>query len=265
MKLLKKAVGIGNGAAVYVPKEYIGMEVLVTLPEGIDDIRKRVLYNLIEFMPNLIGVYIYGSYARNEQETGSDIDILVIAKEKDKRIKEALSGMDVRVMTLEGLRKSIANFPVLIMPVLKEAKTFLNPLIIEELKNLPLDFKKFKWNFDDIKRIVKIIEEFIEINDEEISPSHIYSLIMRVRICYMIESLLNNNLFYNKRVERVLISYGLGKDKIRKFYRIYRLVRENKKVSEDISKKEVLELVNIVKNYSKKLENETKKKIKKRN
>ena len=55
---------MGNGAAVYIPKEYSGREIVIILPEGIDEIKRRVLTNLIEFMPNIIGVYIYGSYAR---------------------------------------------------------------------------------------------------------------------------------------------------------------------------------------------------------
>ena len=83
MRLIKKAVEIGNGAAVYVPKEYLGKEIVITLQESVQEIKKRVLTSLIEFMPNILGVYLYGSYARNEQTLDSDIDILVITKEKD--------------------------------------------------------------------------------------------------------------------------------------------------------------------------------------
>lgn len=265
MKLIKKVIGIGNGAAVYVPKEFQGREILVVLPEGINEVRNRILTNLIEFMPNIIGVYIYGSYARNEQEIDSDIDILIITKEKDARIKEALKEMDVRVMILENLKKSIENLPALIMPILKEAKTFLNPQLISDLKNLDINFKKFKWNFDDTKRIIKIIEKFIKIDDEDIASSHIYSLIMRIRVCYMIDSLLNNKLFSNKGVETLLINYGLNKDEIYKFYDIYRKVRDNRDVDSIIKKEEILKLINITKDYLIRIENETKKKIRKRN
>ena len=152
MKLIKKVIGIGNGAAVYVPKEYQGREVIIVLPEGISDIKGRVLQGLIEFMPNILGVYIYGSYARSEQGIDSDIDILIITKEKEKRIQNIVKGIDVRVMTLEDIKKSIKNLPALIMPILKEAKVFLNPLLIEELKASDVNFRKFKWNFQDIKR-----------------------------------------------------------------------------------------------------------------
>ena len=41
MRLVKKAVDIGNGAAVYVPKEYSGREIILLLPEGIQEIKQR--------------------------------------------------------------------------------------------------------------------------------------------------------------------------------------------------------------------------------
>ena len=87
MKILKEVVSIGNGAAVYVPKEYSGREVLITLPEGIDEIKNRILRSLIEWMPNIIGVYLFGSYARKEEDMLSDIDILVVTQEKNEQIK----------------------------------------------------------------------------------------------------------------------------------------------------------------------------------
>ena len=43
MKIVKKAVQIGNGAAVYVPKEYSGREVVVLVSEGVDELKERVL------------------------------------------------------------------------------------------------------------------------------------------------------------------------------------------------------------------------------
>ncbi len=262
MKLIKKAVEIGNGAAVYIPKEYIGKDIVVLLPEGIKEIKNRVLSSLIEFMPNILGVYLYGSYARNEEKSGSDIDILVItnAKEKNDKIKEILKDIDVRVLTLESIKKSMKEYPGLIMPILKEAETLVNPRLLDELRNSEIDFKKLKWNFDDIKRIISIIEKFIEIDDKNISPLHIYSLVMRVRICYMIECLLKNKIFYNKDIERLLLHYRFKKEGIDKFFYIYSLVKENKEPKIKIEKNEILDLIKFLKEYSKKLENETKKK-----
>lgn len=261
MDIVKRVVGIGNGAAVYVPREYKGKEVIVILPEGIREIRRRVLYRLIDFMPNILGVYLYGSYARNEQGRDSDIDVLIITNEKQGReeIKKIFDDIDIRVLTLQNIKKAIENFPALILPILKEARAFLNPALLEELKNSKFDVKKFSWNFQDIRRILKIIKGFIEIDEKDIAPSHIYSLIMRVRILCMIESLLKNKIFSNKAVKKVLLDYGLTEKEFGKFYNIYQRIRKDKEVDEKINKEEILELIEIVKRYSKKLENETKK------
>jgi predicted nucleotidyltransferase len=265
MRIVKKAVEIGNGAAVYVPKEYGGREVVVILPEGIDEMKKRVLGRLIEYMPNILGVYLYGSYARDEQIEESDLDILVITKEKDTEIKNALNEIDARVMPIEDVKKAIMNYPLFIVPILKEAKVMLNPLLLEELKNIKFDLKKLRWNFEDIKRIIKIIEGFIGLDEKDISPSHIYSLMMRIRVCYLIECLLKNKEFSNEGVKKLLIGYGLGNRETDKFSCIYRAIRNDEKLIAKIDKTEILNLLRILKDYSFKIENETKKKIKKRN
>lgn len=271
MKFTKKVVEIGNGAAVYVPREYKGREVIVIVPEGINEIKRNILSRLIEFMPNILGVYLYGSYARGEQGKDSDIDILIIVKEKDKKIKELLNDIDIRVLTLEEIRRSIKNFPFLILPILKESKALLNSSLIEELKNSKFDARKFKWHFEDTRRILKIIKTFIDLDDKDIAPSHIYSLIMRIRVCYMVESLLKDKVFSNKAIKRILLDYGLNEKEYERFYSIYRKIREDKEVEEKIDKQEILRLMKILINYYKKLEEEVqkygkkKKKIRKRN
>ncbi|MBS3089221.1 nucleotidyltransferase domain-containing protein [Candidatus Pacearchaeota archaeon] len=265
MRIIRKAVQIGNGAAVYVPREYSGKEIVVLLPEGIEEIKKRVLSKLIDFMPNIIGVYLYGSYARKEEVKESDIDVFVIVNEKDENIKNALKDVDLRIAPIESVRRTIKNYPLLIMPILKEAQTLLNPALLEELKNSKIDLKKFKWSFDEIRRTVKIIEEFVKLDEEDISSSHIYSLMMRARVCSLIECLLENKKFSNEIVKKRLLEKGFDKEDIEKFFYIYREIREDKELKTKIRKKEILRLVTFIKEYSARLENETKKKIRKRN
>ena len=232
MKILKKVIEIGNGAAIYVPKEYLGRNLIITIPEGIEEIKARVLIKLIPFMPNIIGVYLYGSYARNEESKDSDIDILVITKEKDEFIKKILlDDMDLRILTSNGIQKAVKNYPALIMPILNEAKPFINPELIESLKNQKIKYSKFKWNFDEIKRTIKIIEKLIEIDDKDISTSFIYSIIMRIRVCYLIESLLNNKKATNSNFYQLLSDRGLQKEEIEKYIDIYKKVREGEKIS----------------------------------
>ncbi|PIN90336.1 hypothetical protein COU57_03775 [Candidatus Pacearchaeota archaeon CG10_big_fil_rev_8_21_14_0_10_32_14] len=222
---------------------------------------------LIQFMPNVMGIYLYGSYARGEETKSSDIDILIIVEEKDEKIKKVMEeeySLDVRIVTLNSLKKSLTTLPLLILPVLKESKVWLNPLLLEELKKHKVDFNKFKWNFDEIKRTIKIIEGFINL-DDEMSSSHIYSLMMRVRLCYIIECLLKEKNFSNAGVKNLLIKNGFESQIVDRFFKIYRGVREENESDERVTKEEIVKLLYFLKGYSHIQENESKKKNKKRN
>lgn len=264
MKIVKNVVEIGNGAAVYVPREYKGKEVLIFLPESIDEIKKRVLTKLTEFMPNVLGVYLYGSYAREEHSKESDSDVLIIVKEKDEKIAGLFDDIDLRVLTLENIKNSIKDFPVPIRIVLEEAVVFLNPILLEDLKKERYNLKGLKWHFEDIKRIIKIIEKFIELDDKDIDASHVYSLIMRARILYMIECLLKEVIFGNKGVKNRLLQYDLDEKLFDYYYQIYQKVKNNEEIKENISRDNIERLMGIIKIYLKEVENETEKKAKKR-
>lgn len=265
MRIIKKAVEIGNGAAVYVPREYGGREVVVILPEGVEGIKRRVIEGLMDIMDNIVGIYMFGSYAREEQDAGSDIDVLIVVKEKDERIKGALEGIDARVVTLEGIRRAIKENPLLIMPILREAKVILNPILLEELKNSKIDFSKFRWHFDDIRRIIKIIEGFVELDDKDIDISHVYSLIMRIRTCYLMECLIKNKEFSNESVRKIIMREGFSEKEADRLISIYRRIRDGERVKDKIGKEEILKLIGLINKYLKRIESETKKKACKRN
>ncbi|MEK6854789.1 MAG: DUF2080 family transposase-associated protein [Nanoarchaeota archaeon] len=265
MKITKKAIGIGNGAAVYVPKEYSGKQVVLILPEGISEIKSRIIETLAGHMDNIVGVYLFGSYARGESDSLSDIDVLIITKEENIGLKYLFGDIDVRVMTLEQIKKSIKNFPAITLPILKEAKTIINPVLLDELKNYKTEYKNFKWNFDDIRRTTKIIETFIEFDEEDISISHIYSLVMRARVCYMIQSLLRNKQFSNLGLKNELLRRGLDKEVYDSYYEIYRKIRDEEEIRGKIDKEKITRFINILRRYALELENESKKAARKRN
>jgi predicted nucleotidyltransferase len=265
MKIIKKVIDIGNGAAVYVPKEYSGKRVIVILPEKVNEIKRRVIEKLTDYMENIIGIYLFGSYARGENHTLSDIDVLIITKDEAKELKSLFEDVDVRVITLEKLKKSIVNLPAITLPILKEAKTIINPLLLEDLKNSKINYKNFKWNFDDIKRTIKLIETFIETDEKDIALSHIYSLIMRARICYMIQGLIENKKFSNEGLRNELIKKGLDEKKYNNYYEIYQKVRDGEEVEGKINKEEIMKFINLINKYVLELENESKKAFRKRN
>jgi len=57
----------------------VGQKVIISLVEKtIEEIEDEILYILKPYLKHIQGIYLYGSYARNEQTPESDIDILVI-------------------------------------------------------------------------------------------------------------------------------------------------------------------------------------------
>lgn len=264
MRIIKKVIQIGNGAAVYVPKELSGHEVTIIIPEGIEEIKKRVLTGLIKFMPNIIGIYLFGSYAREEQEAGSDIDVLVITKEKDNKIKEAIKDVDLWTAPLDSIKKTLENSPLFIAPLIRDAKTLLNPILLDELKQIKIDFRKFKWNFEESESAIKIVESFVDVDPEDISASLIYTLMLRLKTFYAMECLLKDRKYSTSGVKELLLKYDIKKDKIDKYFTLYRLTRDDEETNEKIEEKEMRKLIKITKDYIKKVKNETKKKIDKR-
>ena len=86
-QLRRKVASIGNGAHVFAPREWLNDEVLlIRIPK--QSAEERILEVLKPYLENIIGVYLYGSYARNEQNSKSDIDLLIITNKKISIKKE---------------------------------------------------------------------------------------------------------------------------------------------------------------------------------
>ena len=81
-KLVQK---FGNGGHVILPREYVGKRVrFLAEPKMPADIKSEVLDILKPYFERILGIYLYGSYARNEQDANSDVDILAITDSKLK-------------------------------------------------------------------------------------------------------------------------------------------------------------------------------------
>ena len=61
-KIIRFAKPFGNGAHVFVPKEWIGEEIVLVKPE-VKSIKEKILSVINEHLDCIIGVYLYGSLA----------------------------------------------------------------------------------------------------------------------------------------------------------------------------------------------------------
>ncbi len=235
MELIKNVSGWGNSAGVLLPKEWKGKEVKIILIDRSSEIKKEVFDMLSDYLGDILGIYLTGSYARGEQEVESDTDIIAIS---NKTKKEIVSGKyHVSIATLNGIKNTIKAHPELILPRLNEAKTILNESLLEELKKNKLEKKSFKNFVEDTKRIININKGFLELDKEKseyvISKRTVYSAVLRLRGFLLIKSLLEKKKYSKKLFEKLLLE-TLNEDEFERVYSIYKSIRDDEKTKEKV-------------------------------
>lgn len=115
-----------------------------------------------QFGKNLECIVLFGSYARGTAAQGSDIDILVIAKNLPKNMFERLNLMDDFIMN------AIKKYYVRIMPLFYEPDEFFNEknmLLYGVLTGYNILFGESEWNnyLASVKSTIEEINpEYIE-------------------------------------------------------------------------------------------------------
>jgi len=198
-ELIKPTIRVGNSAGVLLPKEFLNTQVKIILQPL--NIEKDILDILLQekILPKVLGVYLTGSYARNEQTIESDIDVLVITNDLNDRIEKGKYNFMLvsKELVDEKMRKNI--FPLI--PMMIEAKPIINKELLSKYIKTPLTIKNLKWHIDTTKSAMRVVEKSIEISKElEINESDAsaYSLILRLRTIYLINCLRKNKLWVKK-------------------------------------------------------------------
>lgn len=253
--MIKKIVRVGNSAGVILPRDWFGGEAKVELIKKPLNIEEDILKILKPYLQDIFGIYLVGSYARGEQTSESDVDVIVISKNLKKEI--VYGKYHISIYTLESVKKTIKENPIMIYPRLLEAKAILNKNLLEELKFLP-DKIKIRDFIQDTKRIMNIDEEFVELDKldgkELKSNSVIYSLMLRLRAIFLIKMILNKKT-YSKQTFKDWLAMEIGnKREIENIYSVYEKIRDNKKVKAEIEIYLVEKLLNLLKKEVKKLE-----------
>jgi len=187
-ELIKSVIKVGNSAGVLVPKNWVNGRARVELIQKPVNIKKDVLEILEDYLEEIIGIYLVGSYARGEQTEKSDVDILVITDKKSDRIKR--EKYDILLITKDDINKTIKNNAMPIIPMLREAKTIINEGYLKSIKESPLSKKNLLWGIYITKSTLKIDKGLIELKKEyaeHISDVIAYSLILNLRSTYIID------------------------------------------------------------------------------
>ena len=238
----------GNSGHIVLPKEFIGKKIKFVIgPKTFEDAKSKALEILKPYLENILGVYLYGSYARNEETIDSDIDILVITNNKLKIVSK-IYDFSIISITMEEFVNTLRNNAILILPIIKEAKTIINPNLLEKYKEYNFTKRNTKWFIDSTKEILELNKKGLEL-DFEIG-SLVYSLILRIRGLLMIKLILNNGSYSKSLLFYHLKNKGLPTNKIRELYKIYSNESNDIKIEKNniITKKDIEKLLTIARN-----------------
>lgn len=229
----------GNGAIVYVPSKWMDKKVIVSLADL--DIKEELFYLLKDNLQHVMGIYLYGSYARNEQSEDSDIDILIVV---DKKFDLNPSQFDIHMVDIKTLKDGLKNNPIIFFSIIRESKALLNQYLLDELKKFYVN--DFSWFVNTTKSALNIARELLNLNKEEgakyANNASIYSIFLRARGLYLIKCIKDNCEYTNKGFLDYLISLGFEWEFIESAYKVYRAEKINKVIISDISIKEIYNL-----------------------
>lgn len=246
----KRVVPFGNGSIVYTPKTWIGKKAFVLIEEQPQDIEKAVFEALKSLLPELEGIFLFGSHARNEATENSDIDVLAISTKKMSLPKTQKFEFVVKTKDelLSGLK---SDHNLFLHQALSEAKPLLNRQLLEELrktKTMP-DFSVF---FNDTLSAFQNIESLLQ-NDKKTGQKYctahacIYSLVLRVRTMFLIQCFLKKQAFSGKKFFEFLGKKGFSQKTLNSFFEAYRAEKDDKKSSAKILLSDVQELFDAAK------------------
>lgn len=251
-QLIRQVTEIGNGAHIFAPKEWANEKVLIVRLEK-KSIKERILEMLYPHLDKIITVLLYGSHGRNEADEDSDIDVLIIAKDKFKLNKKR--NIEFTVISEDFLNSAIKINPIMMYSIFREAKALINQSYLEKLQKIEINSGLFKPFIKSTKESIKSSEEIIELDKKTgktASNSIIYSLILRLRGIFIIHQLLKNKTYSNVLFKKWITDNC--KINYNELYEIYRIVRAEKKVKDKVSIENTEILLKFLKEELKKLE-----------
>ncbi len=199
-KLIKPIIQLGTSAGVILPRKWLNGTASIELIEEPINPSVDIIKILEKNLYDIKGVYLTGSYARNEQDKDSDIDILVITNGIKGKIKK---GRYEIIMLPEKNIKSILDktiFPLL--PMIKESVAILNKELISPYRNHKINKGALKNNLKLISSAIAINKEDIklvkELKQDKLGDGTSYSLVLRLRELYILNCLKKDKLWSKK-------------------------------------------------------------------
>lgn len=250
-QLYRTATPIGNGAHIFVPKDWVGLRIKLVKQST----KEQIIELLSKHLEKLKGIYLFGSYARGEQTNNSDIDILAITSEKIN-LAEKNEQINLILLQEKDIKKAIEISPILMHSALNEAVPILNAELLNILKiRYKISNKEIKGYLNETENVLEITKSLLE-KSKNLSGVA-YSLILRLRGLYLINCLKSKK---NYRIidfkKHLSEKTNLSIKQVEEIYEVYRLVKTDKKTKKNVKEESLQSLWTLLKSM---LENEKKK------
>lgn len=242
-ELVKPIIRFGNSAGVLLPKEWLNGKAKVELIEKPLDLKKDIIELLDDYLDDIVGVYLVGSYAREEEDEKSDVDVIALTNNTNEKIKRGK--YDILIISKEKLDELIEENAFPLIPMLKEAKPIINSELLGNYKDVKLTSKNLRFHIETTKSAIDVIKEDIKASKElnaNVSDASAYSLVLRLRTLYIIDCIKENRL-WKKQEFLGLIKKVSGSLKA---YERYALVKGNKKLEYKLPIEEAENLVDYI-------------------
>lgn len=243
---IKKTVRAGNSSAVILPRAWLNQEVRIEL---VEKTHEKILSDVLKILGShiepreIVGIYLVGSYARNEEAEISDIDILVITDSVDKNIEKGI--YSITIISTELLEQKLEKGILPVGQMILEAKPLLNELYLKSIdvkitkKNIAPYIKSTKEKIVLIKKVLQKIGH----SSPDVDDQVVYTLVLRIRTLGIIESLSKGKIYSKKDLLSDLAS-AVGKNpNVENVYGAYLAVKENKKRKGKVSRVEDAKLL----------------------
>lgn len=228
--IVKAVKRYGNSGGIYVPSNWIGGRVRAELIEEPFDVKKD-LVNKIS-LEHVVSIILYGSYVRNEQSGMSDIDVIIVADEDAKiDIPSQLSQRyDIRIMSLDGIKKAVLHDAVLHKVLKDEAIALINHGLLQDLIKETPDLDSTEARISLAESALNIVKEMVKEGAEK--AGMVYPIMLRLKEMILVQYLIENKKYSTGMVKKEAVAHGISQKDFSLLMDAYRAVRDNKKAPE---------------------------------
>jgi hypothetical protein len=214
-RVIKAVKPSGNSGSVYVPREWIGQSVEISLYSA----EAIVLEALYPYVESILGVYLYGPHAKGTGAPEGDIDVLVIV-DKSMPLENA-AGINCTVIPLEKVGEYAKTNPAEYSAMVCDAYPLMNELLLAHLKNYVTGTQALKRFTDELDRSLSIAGSLAQDNDY---VSAAYTLMQKLKDYSVLSS---GGIFDYDKLEEYACGKGIAKERFRKLYDAYESQRKD--------------------------------------